>query len=371
MQIGTKISGAAHIGLIGLALFGGAFRSEPLPFEVQEVSVISAEEFAALSGQSRVPDVAGEAETPPAPEPEPEPERPVARPDPEPEPAPAPEPTPVPEPEPAPEPVAEPEPATTVVVDPTPPAPQPEPDPVPEPVPLTSTPRPKLRPVDRVAPTPIAPPPPEATPAPETTPAVTPDETAETSEREQEPTAPEEANDRTVTEADEVSETATLAPTRTARPPVRPKRPERPARSNSEDAVNAALAEALAGGDDAPAESAAQTTAPAGPPLTGGEREALRVAVSQCWNLGTSSSAAAATTVVVGVEMTKDAKPIVSTIRMLSYDGGDANAARHAFDAARRAIILCGSKGYDLPAEKYDHWREIEMTFNPERMGQR
>ena len=37
-------------------------------------------------------------------------------------------------------------------------------------------------------------------------------------------------------------------------------------------------------------------------------------------------------------------------------------------EAARRAIIRCGASGYNLPVEKYDQWRDIEMTFNPERM---
>ena len=39
-----------------------------------------------------------------------------------------------------------------------------------------------------------------------------------------------------------------------------------------------------------------------------------------------------------------------------------------AYEAARRAIIRCGAKGFDLPREKYDHWRDIKMTFNPEKM---
>ena len=37
-------------------------------------------------------------------------------------------------------------------------------------------------------------------------------------------------------------------------------------------------------------------------------------------------------------------------------------------EAARRAIIRCGADGYKLPPEKYDQWRDIEMTFNPEKM---
>ena len=38
------------------------------------------------------------------------------------------------------------------------------------------------------------------------------------------------------------------------------------------------------------------------------------------------------------------------------------------YEAARRAIIRCGAKGFQLPPEKYEQWRNIEMEFNPERM---
>jgi hypothetical protein len=119
-----------------------------------------------------------------------------------------------------------------------------------------------------------------------------------------------------------------------------------------------ALAEALGGA----------TQAPAGPPLSAGEKEAMRVAVSQCWNVGSLSSAAMATTVVVAVDMGQDGMPDTNSIRLLSSSGGDDSSARQAFEAARRAIIRCARGGYALPAEKYAHWREIEMTFNPERM---
>ena len=66
--------------------------------------------------------------------------------------------------------------------------------------------------------------------------------------------------------------------------------------------------------------------------------------------------------------MTRDGKPVVNSIRMLSSEGGSADAVRQAFEAARRAIIRCGARGYDLPSEKYAQWQDIEMTFNPERM---
>ena len=102
--------------------------------------------------------------------------------------------------------------------------------------------------------------------------------------------------------------------------------------------------------------------------MSAGEKDALRVAVSGCWNVGSLSSEALGTTVIVSVAMSQDARPSIPSIRMLSFSGGSEAAAGQAFEAARRAIIRCGARGYDLPPEKYDHWRDIEMTFNPERM---
>jgi len=228
-------------------------------------------------------------------------------------------------------------------------------------LPQETSPRPQLRPVDRVAPVPVAPAPPDAAPDEVETPQVNADEGAETPQEPAEATAPKEANDRIVTEADEVTN---LAPTSSPRPPARPaNRPSTPSEPApiTQSSVNDAVAEALGSGTPA-------TPAPTGPPLTGGEKDALRVAVSNCWNVGSLSSAALQTTVVVGVSMTLEGKPETGSIRMLSSSGGPDSAAKQAYEAARRAIIRCGAKGFNLPAEKYGQWREIEMTFNPERM---
>ena len=231
----------------------------------------------------------------------------------------------------------------------------------------TETPNPAVRPVDRVAPTPVAPAPPDVRPDDMTNTEVSPDEGADAPQDVQEATAPEEANDRIVTEADE---TSNLAPSRSVRPPARPAArptaapvadPQPEPDSSTDTSINDALSEALEGANT-------PRPAPAGPPLSQGEKDALRVSVSRCWNVGSLSTEALATTVVVTVSMTPDGKPETSTIRLLSSSGGSDAAAQQAFSAARRAIIRCGSSGFDLPAEKYDHWRDIEMTFNPERM---
>ena len=102
--------------------------------------------------------------------------------------------------------------------------------------------------------------------------------------------------------------------------------------------------------------------------LTAKENEVLRVAVQQCWNVGSLSSLALETTVVVAVSLTQNGKPIVASIRQVSSEGGTSASVMQAFETARRAIIRCGARGFQLPRDKYDQWKDIKMTFDPERM---
>jgi hypothetical protein len=55
-------------------------------------------------------------------------------------------------------------------------------------------------------------------------------------------------------------------------------------------------------------------------------------------------------------------------VRFLSVEGGTEASAAQAYEAGRRAVLRCGARGFPLPPEKYDHWREIEIVFNPENM---
>jgi len=130
-----------------------------------------------------------------------------------------------------------------------------------------------------------------------------------------------------------------------------------PAPQASEEAINDALAEALGQGSES-----------SGPPLTSGEKDAMRLAVSRCWNVGSLSTDALNVVVVVGFSLNRDGTIVGGSVRMLDSSGGSNAAANQAYQAARRAILRCGAKGYDLPADKYDQWQDIEITFNPERM---
>lgn len=381
MQTGTKISLLGHSALVTWALFGGAFQSEPLPFAVQEVSVISAEEFAQLSAQVAAPEVAPEPvvlrepeETPIrtpelAPEDAPRPQRP------EPEPV-----TPAPEPEPE---VVQPEP------EPEPEVPDVVPTPPELPEPLTDTPQlaePEVgRENDRVAPESVAPPEPDSQISDVAQEKVAPEAGAEANQPVQEATQQEAASDRIVTEAESESDNPTVLQS-TPRPRLRPRnlaaRPDpapepeptpdptpdlqpEPEDTRAAD-VNSAISDALAnlGEVEAPV--------PSGPPLTEGERNGLRRQIAGCWNLGTVSTEVMRTVVVVGLSLQENGMPESSSIRMLSFEGGSQASANTAFAAARRAILRCsrngGRVGYDLPAEKYQQWKEVEITFNPANM---
>ena len=371
MNTGHYISGAGHLALIGWALFGGLFRPEPMPFEMTEVSVVSGAEYEALVAAERSPQSATEVAQPDVPDVAAETPQVAAAPD-----------TAIDQPEPVqtetppadapPEAIQEAPPPDADVSDQAPESPEPPsdvavmvPEVAPDPVP---------RPAPRVAPEPVARPDPEVKPDPVEEPAVSPDAAAETTAEPTKPTAPEEATTEIVTEA---TETPKAAPNASPRPPARPIRTavaepaeepadepaETPAPATDKSAVDAALAEAIGNADETEA-----APEPSGPPLSSGEKEALRVAVSNCWNVGSLSSEALKTTVIVTVSMNQDGTPQAGSIRLAGSSGGSDAASKQAFEAARRAIIRCGAKGYQLPAEKFGQWQEIEMTFNPERM---
>ena len=150
--------------------------------------------------------------------------------------------------------------------------------------------------------------------------------------------------------------------TTSARPKTRPNRPA-PAppsetTSASDDAaVAAALAAALA---------ATAPDLPAGPPMTGSETEGFRLAIGECWVVDTGGRSANVK-VTVAFSLDRSGK-VAGDVRQVTAEGGEQAAVDTAFRAARTAILRCGASGYDLPADKYDQWREVEITFDPSGM---
>ncbi len=364
MREGWIISGVAHLGLFVVLVLSGFFaRDQFAEVSVSEVSILSEAEYAALTLPETAPET--QVETPEVAPPEPEDEQ-------APE-APAQDTAPdVPEVQPVETPAAPDAPDLTV------------PDRAPQAAILEDAPEidmPEVvqdgsslerdvvaAPSPRVAETPSIAPPPDAEVAPERIEDTAPDPEAPPEEvvEEEEPAAPEEASDRIVTEAEEQKE---LAPASSMRPRSRPARPTRVAEdpepaepavadsSSTDDAVAAALSEE--------AEDPAANV-PTGPPLTGGEKDAFRLAVGDCWVVDPGARSAGVV-VTVAFSLGQDGKP-QGDVRQVSASGGDATAQNAAFQAARRAILRCGARGFSLPVEKYAQWRDIEMTFNPNGM---
>ena len=49
---------------------------------------------------------------------------------------------------------------------------------------------------------------------------------------------------------------------------------------------------------------------------------------------------------------------------MVGSSGGSDAAANQAFEAARRAVLMCARNGgYKLPPEKYSHWKDVIIDF--------
>lgn len=375
MNTGQIISGAGHLAVFAWALFGGFSMPPEDTLEVTDVALISPQEFAALTPAQQPPGADTEMADMPAPAPQVDAAPDVAS---QPDSAPAqsqPETTQAPAPEEAPE-----QPDLTTpqaeVTDSTPEITPPSEDVA---VLMPQTPSEEApRDIPRVAPRPVLRPNPDAAvnevPQAPTAPAEEAEEVAPAEEE----AAPEEATTRILTEADETGDgppktskrPPSARPVQTAAAEPRPEPTPTPtpqSQPQQDDAINDALSRALAGSTSSAA-SDNVPSGPSGPPLTSGERDALRVAVSACWNTGSLSTDALRTTVVVAVDMNENGTPRTETIQMLSSSGGSGEAARQAFEAARRAIIRCGSQGFGLPVDKYEHWREIEMTFNPEDM---
>jgi hypothetical protein len=354
VNTGQYISAGGHFGLIAYVMFGGMFflPSDSEPVQVQEVSMISEAEFAALTRVNTAPDVpdvapqitapAQEAPAPSAPEAAPSESAPTAQPQ-----APS-------------EPEVSLEDSGAGLPD--------IPDQAPTP-----------RPVPRVAPQAVVNP--EQTPdiAEQVTPEISDDaeKPAEEQVEEVEPAAPQEAVTEIVTEAERPSGLSTsprpksrpasvVAATKKAQEAAEAAANERQADANA--AANAAADAASALIAEAVSDTPAAPERPIGPPLTGGEREGLRVAVSQCWNTGSMSTEAQRTKVTVAMNMNQDGTPQTGSIKLIGSTGGSSASAEQAFQTARRAIIICGKKGFPLPQDKFSQWQSIEMTFDPEQM---
>ena len=381
MDIGVKISGAAHAILIGIAIFGAPIFSsdEENPIQISEVSLISLEEFELLT-KDNVPVFQSEPELE-VQEPEPEPE--VQEPEPEPE---------VQEPEPEPE-VQEPEPEVQEP-EPEPEVQEPEPEPEVQEI-INESDSDLIAPIadeDNLG---------ELTPefnenaAPKAAEIISdvsneaPEEPADIGALEDtsfekvngadeekleielnENTPAEESTTQIVTEAEE--QKSDLVPSRTSKPKSRP----RNLKTTKEITTKPKLKpkEVVEAEKDTTAESILESLKEKKEPepflnLTPAQKESvgniIRNKMRLCWNPPVGVENGLTNVMILGLKFDIDGKLVESPVNLTPNSGV---GSLQAFEAARRAVIRC-SPYNELDPEIYDGWKELNLKFNPKNMG--
>jgi hypothetical protein len=376
MSIGTYISVTMHASMVGWLLLNGNFESTPREISVTEVSLISAEMFD-IALNNTPPEVEASIETavaqPPVEEIAPKlsikPDAPVMDRE---------QPVMVsPQDDKTPPQISEqPEPLEDLVVILPSELISPTVSPT-SPDVLAISLKPKPRQSNRITSKTVAPSEPEVDIGDFTRDAVSPQEMLSSEKKPQTATAPEASTSEIITEAEKPSKlprVAVLAPEQSVRPKRRSIKikldKEQPKQTEQTiDPLAAALNEALTGStNESESEASTESQKTVIEALAPGTIRGMQLAISPCWNLGASSSAALSTTVVVGMELSIEGKPLASSIYLVGYEGGDDASAQRAFETAQRAINDCGAKGFELPADKYSAWKKVEITFNPERM---
>ena len=87
--------------------------------------------------------------------------------------------------------------------------------------------------------------------------------------------------------------------------------------------------------------------------------------LGRCWNKSSLSEEALNSAVTLQLKMTEEGFPKKESIKLIKASGESDIAIKSLFQAARRAILVCGSKGLDLPPEKYEEWKIITIIFDP------
>lgn len=96
--------------------------------------------------------------------------------------------------------------------------------------------------------------------------------------------------------------------------------------------------------------------------LTQSEMDSLRGQIQACWSVPANAQGEDGLKVSVQFQLSQGAtiegKPRVTT----------SSGNRQLDESAVRAVARCGAKGFQLPADKYDSWRDVVVNFDPSEM---
>lgn len=96
--------------------------------------------------------------------------------------------------------------------------------------------------------------------------------------------------------------------------------------------------------------------------LTQSEMDSLRGQIQACWSVPASAQGEDGLKVSVQFQLSKSAT-LEGKPKVTSSSGN-----RQLDESARRAVARCGAQGFQLPADKYDSWRDVVVNFDPSEM---
>ena len=86
--------------------------------------------------------------------------------------------------------------------------------------------------------------------------------------------------------------------------------------------------------------------------------------IKKCWVLDRSKKYSRIS-VILGVSFDHKGNPVSDSIYLVSASEGNSRDVQIAYRSARTAIKRCVGDGYDLPEDKYEIWKQIEIQFIP------
>ena len=93
-------------------------------------------------------------------------------------------------------------------------------------------------------------------------------------------------------------------------------------------------------------------------------KEKLKYTIKENWSID-PGSLSQEVKVKIHFSLKKNGTCDRKSIRVSEVVGGNKAAQEVAIRRAKIAVSTCDSKGYKLPPEKYESWRDIEIVFDP------
>jgi colicin import membrane protein len=155
-------------------------------------------------------------------------------------------------------------------------------------------------------------------------------------------------------------------------PPAKPKQAPPDTSKSDIDQITALLdkrkLEQMASADDpveAPKETVGSQTGSASvAKMTANELDLLRARLAQCWSPPLGWTDPSEVRVVLLLSLNQDGS-VAGTPSVLESPQGAYSTT--APESALRAVRRCSP--FELPAEKYDDWKQVKVTFDPRDMG--